>query len=108
MNSHVARSGNPVSMRNIEGQAGVRNRRRHANVDVLSERRRDLLLEEPSKATVPRVDSTQQFALKEAESQRVIRLTRSRLPCRLLAGEYHREAIQVGDQAAIDGLVKGK
>jgi hypothetical protein len=36
----------------------------------------------------------------------VIRLTRPRLPCRLLTGEHDRESVEVGHNAPIDGLIK--
>ena len=57
---------------------------------------------------MPRVDSTQQLAFIESEGKRVIGLTRSGLPRGFLPGEHDREAIQVGDHAAIDGFLKGK
>ncbi len=38
----------------------------------------------------------------------MIGLTRPRLPCRLLTGEHDRQAIQIGDHAAIDGLIEGE
>jgi hypothetical protein len=65
-------------------------------------------VKELSEAPVPRVDSTEQLALIEAESDGVIRLTRSGLPSGFLPGEHDREAIEVGDHAAIDRFLKGK
>ena len=51
---------------------------------------------------MPRVDSSQQFALIEAERDRVVRLARSPLPRRFLPGEHDGQSIEVGDQSAID------
>ena len=55
-----------------------------------------------------RVHSTQEFALVEAEGQCVIRLMRAGLPCRLLTGEHDRQAVEIGDHAAIDRFLEGK
>ena len=52
------------------------------------------------------VDTSHQLAFIESEAERVVGLPRSRFPCGLLAGEDDREAIEVGDHAAIDGLVE--
>ena len=87
-------------------QASVRDLLRQADVDVLSERRGDLVLKELSEAAMPRVDTAQQLAFVEPEGDRVIGLTRSGLPRGLLTGEHDGEAIEVGDDAPIDGLVE--
>src|SRR5687768_9502381 len=96
------------SRRRQYGQTGVRNVLRQANMDVLTEWHGDLLPEELSEAAMLRVDSTQQFTLIESESERVIGLTGSRLPCGRLPREHDREPIEVGDHAAVDRLLKGK
>jgi hypothetical protein len=56
----------------------------------------------------PRIHSAQQLTFIEAEADSVIGLTRSGLPRRLLTSEHDRQAIQVSDHAAIDGLIKGE
>ena len=77
-----------------------------ADVDVLAERCRDLVLKELSEAAMPRIDAPQQLAFVEPEREGVIGLTRAGLPRRLLTGEHHREAIEIRDHAPIDGLVE--
>ena len=57
---------------------------------------------------MPRIDTAQQLALVKAERDGVIGLTRPGLPRRLLAGEHDRQAIQIGDHAAIDGLIESE
>ena len=79
---------------------------RQADVDVLAERRRDLVLEELSETAMPRIDAAHQFAFIEAQREGVIGLSRAGLPCRFLTGQHHREAIEVGHDAAIDGFVE--
>ena len=55
---------------------------------------------------MPRIDPAQQLAFVEPEGDRVIGLPRARLPRRLLPSQHDREAIEVGDHAAIDRLVE--
>jgi hypothetical protein len=51
------------------------------------------------------IDTTQQLALVEAEGDSVIRLSCSRLPRGFLTSQHDRETIEVGGEAAIDGLI---
>src|SRR5579864_2394061 len=53
-----------------------------------------------------RINTAQQFALVEAESDGVIRLPRSWLPRWFLARQHDREAIRVREEATINGLVQ--
>ena len=64
--------------------------------------------EKLAQAPVLRIDSSQQFAFIEAKSDRVIRLARSRLPRWFLASHHLRQAIEIGDDAAIDRLIKSE
>ena len=57
---------------------------------------------------MPRVDPTQQLAFIEPEGNGVIGLTRPGSHAGLLSGEHDREAIQVGNHAAIDGFLDGE
>ena len=66
-----------------------------------------IVLKESSDADAG-IHPAQQLAFIEPEANGVIGLTRPRFPCRLLASEHDRQAIQIGDHAAIDGLIKGK
>ena len=84
----------------------VRDLLRQADVDVLSERRGDLVLKELSEAAMARIDAAQQLAFVEPEGEGVIGLTRPGFPRGLLTGEHDGQAIQVGDHAPIDGLVE--
>src|SRR6185295_2902932 len=68
----------------------------------------DLVLKKLSEAAMLWIHAAQQLAFIESEADGVIGLTRSRLPRRLLTGEHDGQTIQVGDHAAIDGLVKGE
>ena len=87
------------------GQARVRDRLGQSDVDVQPERRRDLVLEKLPQAAMPWIDPAQQLALVVSEGDGVIGLPRSGLPRRFLAGQHDRQSIEVGDDAAIDGLV---
>src|SRR5437899_7042579 len=51
------------------------------------------------------IDTPQQLALIEPERQRVIRLPRAGLPRGFLTRQDDRQAIEIGDDAPIDGLV---
>ena len=62
-------------------------------------------LEELSQTAMLRIDAPDEFALIETERQRVIRLARARLPHGFLPRQDDRQAIEVGDDAPIDGLV---
>ena len=53
-----------------------------------------------------RIDAAQQLAFVEPESEGVIGLPRSGLPRGFLTRQHDRQAIEVGDDAAIDGLVE--
>ena len=53
-----------------------------------------------------RIDTAQQLALIEPERDAVIGLPRARFPRGFLTGQHDRQAIEVGDEAAIDGLVE--
>ena len=55
-----------------------------------------------------RIDPAQQLAFIEPEADGVIGLTRARFPRGFLTSEHDRQAIQVGDHAAIDGLIEGE
>ena len=55
---------------------------------------------------MPRIDAPQQLAFIEPEGEGVIGLTRTGLPRRLLTGEDDCEAIQIRDDAPIDGLIE--
>ena len=57
---------------------------------------------------MPRIDSPQQLAFVEPEREGVIGLTRAGLPRRLLTGEHDCQAIQIRDDAPIDGLIEGE
>src|SRR5262245_54281742 len=86
-------------------QAGVRDLFRQPDVDVQRKWRGDLVLEELSQAAIARIDTTQQLAFIEPQAERVIRLPRSGLPRWLLPCQNHRQAIEIGDDATIDGLI---
>src|SRR5262245_58116517 len=62
----------------------IRNAQRKAQVDLLPERFGNLVVEEAAQASMLRIDSPQQLALVEAETQTVIRLACSRFPRRFL------------------------
>ena len=53
-----------------------------------------------------RIDPAQQLAFVEPERDGVIRLPRSGLPRGLLTRQHDRQAIEIGDDAAIDRLVE--
>ena len=53
-----------------------------------------------------RIDAAQQLAFIEPEREGVVGLARAGLPRRLLTGQHHREAIEVGHHAAIDRFVE--
>jgi hypothetical protein len=53
-----------------------------------------------------RIDASHQFAFIEPERERMVGLARAGLPRRLLTGQYHREAIEVRHDAAIDRFVE--
>ena len=55
---------------------------------------------------MPGIDTTQQLAFIEPEGNRVISLTRPRLPRRLLTSEDDGQAIRVGHHAPIDRLIE--
>jgi hypothetical protein len=75
-------------------------------MDVLSQWLGDLLPEKLPKAAMPRIDSAQQFTFIESECERVIGLTRTGLPRGCLPREHDRETIEVGDDIAVDRLIK--
>jgi hypothetical protein len=52
------------------------------------------------------IDPAQQLALVEPEGDTVIGLSCARFPRRLLTSQYNCQAIEVGDDRAIDGLVE--
>ena len=51
------------------------------------------------------IDTAQQFALIKAEGDGVIGLPRTGFPRWLLTGQHDRQAIEVGDDAAVDRFV---
>ena len=53
-----------------------------------------------------RIHAAHQFAFIEPQGEGMVGLARAGLPCRLLTGQDHREAIEVGHDAAIDGFVE--
>ena len=55
---------------------------------------------------MPRIDAPQQLAFEKPEREGVISLTRTGFPRRLLTGEDDCEAIQICDDAPIDGLIE--
>src|SRR6185503_17731265 len=65
-----------------------------------------LVLKKLAKAAMCRVDPPQQLAFVEPERDGVVALSSARLPGRPLAGEDDREAIEVGNNAAVHGLVE--
>jgi hypothetical protein len=70
--------------------------------------RGDLVLEELPEAAVLRIDPAQQFAFVKAEADRVVRLPRTRLPGRALAGHDSRQTIEICNNRPVNRLVKGK
>src|SRR6185436_4684947 len=66
-------------------EPGVRDFFRETDVHVLPERLGDLLLKELSETAMPWIDSAEQLTFIEPETNRVVGLTRPRLPRRLLA-----------------------
>src|SRR5206468_7177866 len=90
------------------GQPGVRDPLRETDVDVKPERGSDLVLKELAQAAMLRVHAPQELAFVESEGEGMIRLPRPRLPRGFLTRQDDRKAIEVGDYAPIDGLVKGK
>ena len=53
-----------------------------------------------------RIHAAQQLAFVEPQGEGMVGLARAGLPCRLLTGQHHREAIEVGHHAAINGFVE--
>ena len=89
-------------------QPGIGDVGGHADKDIFCKRHGDLVVEEVAQTPPLGVDPTQELTFIEPERDRVVRLSRSGLPRWLLPGEHERETIQIGDQVAIDRLVKGK
>ena len=54
------------------------------------------------------IDTAQQLALVEPKGEGVIGLPRSGLPRGFLTGQHDRQAIEIGDDAPIDGFVERK
>jgi putative phosphoribosyl transferase len=77
-------------------ESRIRNRLRQADVEVQSQRRGDLVLEELPEAAVPRIDPAQQLTLVKSEADGVVRLLGSRLPGRALARHDRRQPVKVG------------
>ena len=88
------------------GEASVRDLLWQPDVDVLAERSGDLVLKELSETAMARIDAAHQLAFIEPEREGMVRLARAGLPRRLLTGEHHREAIEVGHDAAINGFIE--
>ncbi len=84
----------------------VRQRLRHPDVHVESQRVRDLVLEEPAERPVARIDPPHQLPFVETESEPVVALPRARWPGRPLTRHDGRETIRVRDHAAVDRLVE--
>ena len=109
--SIARRSGKPCSMLDPRGprhrrQPRVRDVLGQPDIDVEPERRGDLILEELSQAAMVRIDAAQQLALVEPEGDAVIGLPRARFPRGLLTGQHDGQAIEIGDEAAIQRLVE--
>ena len=89
-------------------QPGIRDRLGQADVEVEAQGRGDFVLKELSQAAMTRIDPAQQLAFVVAEADRVIGLPRAGLPHRFLAGQHHRQTIEVGDQAPVHRLIEGE
>src|SRR5687768_11829751 len=65
-------------------------------------------MEELSQAAVLRINPSQELTLVVPDRNSVVSLPCAGLPSRLLASENQRESIQIGDDAAAYGLIKGE
>src|SRR4029434_6900881 len=88
-------------------QPRVRDRVGQTDVEIQSEWCSDFVLKELPEAAVLRIDSAQQLAFVEAESERVIGLPRARLPSRFLASEDDRKPIEIGAHTFFQRLIHG-
>ena len=109
----VTGSGMPVSrFHKLGGSSGARrcvgDRLGQADVEVEAERRGDLFGEVAAEAAMRGIDPAHEFALVEAEADRVVGLPLAGLPGRALPRHDSREAIEVGDDVAVDRLVEGE
>src|SRR5688500_18079133 len=89
-------------------QPPIRNRFRQANVRLQAQRCGDFVLKELTKAAVLTIYPAQQITFIISDRNSMISLLRSRLPCRFLSSSNVCQAVEIGDQASINGLVQGK
>ena len=55
---------------------------------------------------MPRVNAAQQLPFVKTERDGMVALPGARFPCGFLAGQHEREAIEIRNKRAIEGLVK--